>query len=360
MIVYLKKIKSFYSDKSSMKNLSVFNKVVYVANIVLVFITILGYILPYMAPKLFPIFSVLTLILPTVLLINLVFIIYWLFQLKKQVFLSLVVFLIGYTFFTKFYKITGKNLPEEEGDFTVLSYNVRLFNLFDWIKNDNVAENIKRFVEEHQPDIICFQEYSKSADFEFDDYKFRHIVMHGNKIKSGQAIFSKFRIIDEGEIQLPNSDNNVVYADIVKDKDTIRVYSIHLQSINISPQINEPIDESKSKMIFRRLSEAFKDQQLQSELILAHMEDFKGKKIVAGDMNNTAFSYTYKNVKSDMKDTFVEAGKGFGQTYNYKYYPARIDYILVDDIFEVKEFKTFNDFNNSDHFPIMTRLRITE
>lgn len=343
-----------------MKNLAWFNKVIYTGNIVLVLLTLMGYILPYMAPKLFPFLSVLTLILPTLLILNLVFVVYWAVQFKRQVFLSIVVFLIGYTFFTKFYKFSGNNEEVYESDFTVLSYNVRLFNLFNWLPNENVPENIKRFIEEQNPDIICFQEYSKSADYELDDYKFRHIIMHGNKIKSGQAIFSKYRIIDEGEIALPNSDNNVVYADIVKNKDTIRVYSIHLQSVNISPDINEKIDEYKSKRIFNRLSEAFKVQQLQSELIQAHMEDFKGHKIICGDMNNTAFSYVYKNIRGNMNDAFVEAGSGFGQTYNYKYYPARIDYILVDDVFDVKEFKTFKEFKNSDHFPIMARLNFNE
>ena len=340
-----------------MKNLKWFNKIAWILNITLVLLTLLGYLLPSMAPKLFPFLSVLTLILPTLLMLNLVFVVYWLVQLKRQVFLSIIVFLIGYTFFTKFYKFSATNEETIESDFTVLSYNVRLFNLFKWIPNENVPENIKLFIEEQNPDIICFQEYSKSADYELDDYKFRHIIMHGNQIKTGQAIFSKFRIIDEGEIALPNSDNNVVYADIVKNKDTIRVYSIHLQSVNISPDINE-IDESKSKRIFNRLSEAFKIQQLQSELIQDHMQDFKGHKIICGDMNNTAFSYVYKNISGDMNDAFVEAGKGFGQTYNYKYYPARIDYILVDDVFEVKEFKTFNEFKNSDHFPIMARLNM--
>lgn len=340
-----------------MKNLKWFNKIAWILNITLVLLTLLGYLLPSMAPKLFPFLSVLTLILPTLLMLNLVFVAYWALQLKKQVLLSVVVFLIGYTFFTKFYKFSGTNQLVSETDFTVLSYNVRLFNLFNWMPNENVPENIKRFIEEQSPDIICFQEYSKSADYELDDYKFRHIIMHGNKIKSGQAIFSKFRIIDEGEIALPESDNNVVYADIVKNKDTIRVYSIHLQSVNISPDINE-IDESKSKRIFNRLSEAFKVQQMQSELIQAHMQDFKGHKIICGDMNNTAFSYVYKNIIGDMNDAFVEAGKGFGQTYNYKYYPARIDYILVDEVFDVKEFKTYNKFKNSDHFPIMARLNM--
>lgn len=342
-----------------MKKLNWFNKIAYFFNIVLVLLTLAGYLLPSMAPKLFPFLSVLTLILPTLLILNLFFVGYWAVQLKRQAFLSIVVFLIGFTFFTKFYKFSSKNEEVIDSDFTVLSYNVRLFNLFDWIPGENVADNIKKFIEEQNPDIICFQEYSKSADYELDDYKFRHIIMHGNKIKTGQAIFSKYRIIDEGEIALPSSDNNVVYADIVKGEDTIRVYSIHLQSVNISPDINE-IDESKSKMIFNRLSEAFKAQQIQSELIQAHMQDFKGHKIICGDMNNTAFSYVYKNIIGDMNDAFVEAGKGFGQTYNYRYYPARIDYILLDDVFEVKEFTTFKDFKNSDHFPIMARLNFTQ
>ena len=343
-----------------MKNLSWFNKIIYVFNVILAVCTLIGYILPFLAPKLFPFFAVLTLVLPSLLILNIFFLVYWLFQFKRQMWLSSVIFLLGITFFTKFFKFSEQTLAKEEEDFTVLSYNVRLFNLFDWIPNENVPENIKRFVEQQNPDIICFQEYSKSANFEFDDYKFRHIVMHGKKIKSGQAIFSKFRMINEGEITLPNSDNNVVYADVIKGNDTIRVYSIHLQSINISPDINEKIDESKSKLIFKRISSAFKEQQVQSELIQSHMNDFKGSKIICGDMNNSAFSYVYNNIKGDMQDAFVRAGKGFGKTYNYKYYPARIDYILVDDIFEVKEFETFDTFKNSDHFPILARLKITK
>ncbi|RRJ90645.1 endonuclease [Paenimyroides tangerinum] len=343
-----------------MKNLSWFNKIIYVFNVILAVCTLIGYVLPFLAPKLFPFFAVLTLVLPSLLILNIFFLVYWLFQFKRQMWLSSVIFLLGITFFTKFFKFSEQTLAKEEEDFTVLSYNVRLFNLFDWIPNENIPENIKRFVEQQNPDIICFQEYSKSANFEFDDYKFRHIVMHGKKIKSGQAIFSKFRMINEGEITLPNSDNNVVYADVIKGSDTIRVYSIHLQSINISPDINEKIDESKSKLIFKRISSAFKEQQVQSELIQSHMNDFKGSKIICGDMNNSAFSYVYNNIKGDMQDAFVRAGKGFGKTYNYKYYPARIDYILVDEIFEVKEFETFDNFKNSDHFPILARLKITK
>lgn len=78
--------------------------------------------------------------------------------------------------------------------------------------------------------------------------------------------------------------------------------------------------------------------------------------IICGDMNNSPFSYIYRTIKGDLNDCFEEAGNGFGQTYKFKYYPARIDYIFANKKIKVKSFTTFAQFENSDHFPIMTRL----
>ena len=73
-------------------------------------------------------------------------------------------------------------------------------------------------------------------------------------------------------------------------------------------------------------------------------------------MNNSAFSYVYRNVKGNLNDSFEEAGKGFGETYNFKYYPSRIDYILTDKSLQVKSFTNYSKFKNSDHYPIIARL----
>ena len=75
-------------------------------------------------------------------------------------------------------------------------------------------------------------------------------------------------------------------------------------------------------------------------------------------MNNSAFSFVYRSIRGDLNDTFEEAGSGFGKSYNFNYYPARIDYIFADKKMKVKKFENFPDFVNSDHFPIMTRLAI--
>ena len=341
-----------------MKKLSWFNKIVFVGNIALAVATLLGYLLPFLAPKLFPILSVFTLILPSLLTANLVFLFYCGIQINPQAFLSLLILLIGVTFINKFYKINGKLTESHEDDILLMTYNVRLFNLFKWIPDDNVTQKIQEFIELQNPDILCLQEFSKNSGINLKQYPYKHIITHGDRIMTGQAIYSKFRMIDKGEIKLPNSNNNVIFADIVIKKDTIRVYSIHLQSISISPDIHEKIDEQKSKMIFKRISRAFKEQQLQSELIQSHMKDASFRKIICGDMNNSAFSYVYSNIKNNLNDAFIEAGSGFGKTYHFPYYPMRIDYVFTDPTIEVKSFETYSDFVNSDHYPIVTRLNL--
>lgn len=344
-----------------MKKLGWFNKVMFFLNIVLTVLTFVAYILPFLAPKLFPILSVLTLFLPLMLILNLIFFGYWVIQFKRQMLLSGIVLLLGITFITKFYKFSETNTPIEEDDFIVMSYNVRLFNLYDWIDRD-VSLSISDFIKEQTPDVLCIQEFSNQNNVDFRVYKHKYVFIEGKNTKLGQAIFSKYPIVNQGVIPFPNSTNNAIYADIKRGKDTIRVYSIHLQSIKITPDVHE-IDENiqgvsqdKSKRMFRRMSRSFTSQQKQAEIIKKHKADCSYPLIICGDLNNSPFSFVYRSVKGDLNDAFEEAGSGFGSTYNFKYFPARIDYIFTDKKFEVKQFSSFPNFKNSDHFPIVARL----
>lgn len=331
-------------------------------NVVLAITTLMAYLLPFLAPKWFPILSVFSLFLPFFLVLNLLFFIYWLIQLKKYIFVSGLVLLLGITFINKFYNLKQTELPKSEKDFTIMSYNVRLFNKFKWYQKANIPSQIAQFVEDKNPDILCVQEYSDLEKTKFSKYKYQQIFKEGKNIIVGNAIFSKYKIIDKGVINFPNSNNNAVYADIIKGKDTLRVYSMHLQSIKISTDIEDDeiqkMNESKTKYIFRKISDAFTKQQEQALLLKAHYSECKYKKIICGDMNNSAFSFVYRTIKGSMQDTFETSGSGFGKTYNFKYYPARIDYIFADKAIQVKSFETLNDFYNSDHFPLISRLEI--
>jgi endonuclease/exonuclease/phosphatase family metal-dependent hydrolase len=332
-------------------------------NIVLTVSTFIAYILPFLAPNIFPLLSVLTLFMPLFFILNGLFFMYWGIQFKKRMILAGLVLLMGITFINKFYKFSAKDFPEDEKDFTVMSYNVRLFNVFKWLNRDDVPNNILAFINDKNPDVLCIQEYSNSANIDLKVYRHKYIKMEGDQIKTGQAIFSKFPILNQGNIAFPNSNNNVVFVDIKKGKDVIRVYNMHLQSIRISPdvnEINENIDvishQGKSQRLFSRISKAFKQQQQQAEIIKEHKKDCSYPIILCGDMNNSAFSYVYRNIKGKLNDSFEEAGKGFGATYKFRYYPARIDYIFADENMAVKKFESFSDFENSDHYPIMAEF----
>lgn len=334
----------------------------YLLNLVLIVLTFIAYLLPFLAPKIFPFLSVLTLFMPLFFLANVLFFLYWAIQFKKRMILSGLVLFIGITFFNKFYKFSTKDFQESDKDFTVMSYNVRLFNVFKWLDRDDIPDTILEFINTQNPDILCIQEFSNSANIDLKIYPYKYVLMEGKQIKTGQAIFSKFPIIDQGLIVFPHSNNNVVFADIKKGKDIIRVYNMHLQSIKISPDVGEisenidVIDQQKSKYLYGRISKAFKQQQEQAAIFKEHEKDCKYPIIICGDMNNSAFSYVYRNIKGKLRDSFEEAGTGFGATYKFKYYPARIDYIFADETMEVKQFESFSDFQNSDHFPIMAKL----
>jgi hypothetical protein len=45
------------------------------------------------------------------------------------------------------------------------------------------------FINDKNPDILCIQEFSSSATIDLKVYRHKYILMAGNQIKTGQAIF---------------------------------------------------------------------------------------------------------------------------------------------------------------------------
>ena len=338
-----------------MGQLKLFDKIVFFFNSIAAVLLLLSYILPYFEPKKFAFLSVLSLTVPFLIILNILFVVYWLLKVKKQLLLSLIILLIGYSYLTSLYKFSSSKTLDESDDISVMNYNVRLFNIFDWIPEKGVDQKIIDFINEQQPDILSIQEYRRDEDIEFSGYE-KFEMISGEKVKNGQAILSKFPIVHSGSIEFPDSYNNAIFIDVVKGNDTIRVYNVHLQSMKIDANGGALAKES-SENLFRQVSKTFTMQQSQTELFLEHKKQCPYKMIICGDFNNTAYSYVYKEIKGDLQDAFVEAGNGFGRTFNFKFFPVRIDFILVDDVFEINSFKTY-DIVLSDHYPIMSRVKL--
>ena len=339
-----------------MKKLHPINKLIFLLNGIAAVLLLCSYALPYVAPKNFASLSVLSLAVPLLIILNVLFLIYWLLKFKKQLLLSLVVLLIGFKYVSSFYKFSGGQGESSTNSISVMNYNVRLFNVYNWLDKEDVDLKIFDFISEEQPDIICFQEFHPTDRSLQHIYPYRHENIAGERMQHGQVIWSKLPIVHSGVIDFPDSANNAIYADIIKNQDTIRVYNIHLQSSGINPDVDE-FSSAQSGRLFKRAATTFKMQQEQAEMVVEHMEKAPHRIIACGDFNNTVYSYVYKLIKGELTDTFDAAGKGFGRTFDFKYFPVRIDFILADKAFEVEGFKGY-DIELSDHYPVLSQLSL--
>lgn len=341
-----------------MKQLNFFDKILWFVNKIFAVLVLLSFILPFLPPKTFSLLSVLSLGVTFLILINVVFFTYWLLKLKIQFILSLVILIISYVSFGSLFKFSASKQVEHKSNFRVMNYNVRLFNLYNWIPTKGIETEITNFIKTEAPDILSIQEYHPHKNIDFSFYKYKFEKLSGKKTKYGQAIFSNFPIIHSGSIEFPETSNNAIFVDVIITPDTVRVYNVHLQSMRIDTKV-ESLKKENSERLFKRIGTTFKMQHFQTELFLLHKNQCSYKMIVCGDFNNTSFSYIYRQIKGDLNDAFREAGNGFGSTYEFKFFPIRIDFILTDSAFDINGFKTYNQ-HYSDHYPIMSTLKLRE
>lgn len=338
-----------------MKKLSILDKLMFLINCILAILLLLSYIVPYISPKTFTQISLVSLAVPLLIILNAVFSIYWLLKLKKQVLISTITLAIGWVISSSFYQFKEKKVLLND-DLKVMSYNVRMFNHYKWNKDEQLDKKAFDFITEKSPDILVLQEYYQSPKISFQ-YPYSYIKTKSKKNKFGLAIYSKFKIVNSGSFDFEKSANNIIFADVIKGKDTIRIYNIHLESLKINPN-KEYFGEENNNKLLGRLQATFQKQATQTEQFLTHEANWNGKKIVCGDFNNTAFSWVYRKICTNKKDAFIEAGKGFGKTFDYPF-PMRIDFILTSKQIDINQFITYSE-KFSDHFPILARINWQE
>ena len=81
--------------------------------------------------------------------------------------------------------------------------------------------------------------------------------------------------------------------------------------------------------------------------------------VICGDVNDTPVSYCFRSLRSGRKDTFREAGRGFGATYRILWPLLRIDYAFVPENADVLEHRTLR-LDCSDHYPVITEINMNE
>ncbi|PCI03059.1 MAG: endonuclease [Flavobacteriaceae bacterium] len=336
-----------------MKKFSPFDALMKFINSIIALCLVLAVLVKYVSPNSYAFSVFISLSTPILLFLNMLFLIYWVVQLKRPFLISTLALAVSFMAIQQAYGFEPKKIMLTK-DLKIMSYNVRMFNVFEWIKQDDVEGKIIAFVKKTSPDILCLQEYYPTKKLD-KLYPHRYTKTSVKKTTFGQAIYSKYKIIKSGSLNFPKSNNNAIFADIVKNGDTVRVYNVHLESLGVNPR-KENFGEKTREKLRKRMENSFQKQGSQAALLVAHQKSCNYQIILCGDFNNNAFSWVYHQLKNNKKDAFVAAGEGFGKTFDYPF-PLRIDFILSDESIIVNHFKTYTN-KLSDHYPIMARLQL--
>lgn len=316
---------------------------------------------------------------PILLILNVLFVLFWLYKRKWFAIVSVVIILLGWEYIGRFAQISFKEEDTvSSSDIHLLSYNVRMFNKYLWEKGEGVGDSIIQFSLNRREDIICFQEYltidvpgrfdKKSIDSFLVDFPYRHEFFTYNEVpqsSTGIVTFSRLPIVRKGTLHFENSYNSCSYADVIHETDTIRIFNVHLQSIYLKEDgysiINNPVDKIDQQRLkeVREISDRLKTAYIKRARQVDEVSRLIGRSpypvIVCGDFNDTPLSYTYNKIRGNLRDAFIDAGSGFSNTYRGNFPSFRIDFIFYSRDFKATGYQC-EQVLYSDHFPINCQL----
>ncbi|MDB5013526.1 MAG: endonuclease, partial [Daejeonella sp.] len=370
--------------KNKKSTLRFFGKTILFINILFGGALLISYLTPYLDPAKYWFVSFFGLGYPFLLLINCLFILYWLFRKPKFALISLLVVLSGTSFILRyigFRESTAIEVPKSSKNFLrVMTYNVHFFKPYNQKNDIATRDQILNIIRKEQPDVICFQEYFTRQKGEYNFNKLLKEILQtqysffksdgiNNYEAYGMATFSKFPILKSADVPFENATegNEAIYSDI-KYKDTIvRVYNVHLQSFNFQPEDYEYMKEiqeidpdvKSSRRIGSRLKSAIIKRSSQAKVLKQHSLACKKPYIIAGDFNDTPISYAVSTVANGLNNAFKDKGSGLGVTYNGDFPNFQIDYILTSKDFSVKNYQIVKK-KLSDHYAVRSDLELNK
>ena len=364
-----------------MKTTGRFQILFLVLNILFACLLFLAYLAAWVSPIVFWPLAFLPFLYPYLVIINFAFLIFWLIQWRPYLLISFFAILIGFNQFVRLVQFDfGENekLANHQKEIKVMSFNVRVFDLYNWKKNKNTRDKIFKFIQSENPDIVCFQEFytDEGKHFIHQDSIKKALglpytsIFYTSSMKGSQhwgiATYSRFPIVNSSQVAFTKKSNNCcIYSDLRISKKIYRIYNLHLQSLHFKKQEYKILDGlsdnssidlesqevSASRRILSRMKHAFIKRAAQADAITESISKSPYPVIVCGDFNDSPFSYAYHRIASELSDSFVESGIGFAPTYNGKLPPLRIDFILHSSSLKSYSFKT-PKVDLSDHFPV--------
>jgi endonuclease/exonuclease/phosphatase family metal-dependent hydrolase len=358
------------------KRFTLFDKIVLGLNIFVVVALLLSYLAPLTDPRDYDFIAILGFGYLYIAFGSLLFIFYWAFRKPIFILISLLPFLLGFSTMRHYFGFRGKSVQPQTasaGTLRVMQYNVHKFTGLDRFLDQPIQDEVFDLITNQNPDILTMVEFAKGpkkTDTLINQLKttlkmnYYYKVFARGRDSLGNAIFSKYPILKAGVVDTTASmlNTEATFADILYNKKTIRVYSLHLAAVTMNDKQKKRFLKgslfSFEKLFFikDRISAANVYRSFQVDKIKTHIRTCPYPYIITGDFNDNPNSFSVNELSDGMKNAFLEKGSGFQTTY-YSFFPLQIDYILVSPQFDVLTYKTIEK-KMSDHKPVISDLKL--
>jgi len=315
-----------------------------------IFILLLGVLInSFVPPKVFPWFNLLSLGFPILISTYILLTLFWIISWKKRAFIF---FLLGLLFFKPVIRwINFSSEKDQEANLKIVSLNMK--------GGKFGVDEIQDYIDRQNADVVFLQEPSDS------NFKLKNLS--GEKNIPVLALYSKYKIVNHKNLfeGLENKDITAQCEVIdlnIRGK-IYRCINVHLESFGIVKDMvklngNKEEDETKTKNVLKKLLSNFKNHQDQVEVIKKEIEDSPYPVFVVGDFNSVPNSYEYYKVSDNLKDAFVEVGRGSGTSFHDFKFPLRIDYIFTSKSIQPMSYKVDRSVQISDHFPVVSTFKL--
>ena len=260
------------------QNKSFFSKFVFFINIIIGFLVGVCYFFNNFYSDFVSDYAIISVFFPIIFIINFLFFIYWLIRFDLRLIYSL--FFIVLFANKPVFIINSENKEESKDSFHLMSYNVRLFNHYQWLKIDSIPEKMSDYIKINQPDILTLQEYHNDYEELFNHYPEKYFGLNGENV--GLAIFSKKELLNKGTLEDENGRLLAIYVDFIEKEDTLRVYNLHLKSYNLDI-LKLKADKKSLKEILNKTRYAYKIQNNEIDLFIKHIKTSPYQNLISVD-----------------------------------------------------------------------------
>jgi endonuclease/exonuclease/phosphatase family metal-dependent hydrolase len=347
--------------------------------LLIAFLFLIGCLLPWISASDFALLGFVGIAMPYLLVILILAIIFWLFIKKKYALFLLILLCLGYKQINVMFAFnTNDSFKKVKANYNLRVASWNIGNMSGRPQNNSSkrhsAEEIINSLIKQNADVICLQEFEecrngcKSLELikkKYQYYYFPGWIIGPHRHGSGSAIFSKYPIIKNDSTRFENGEN-IITTDIAIESDTISFFTTHLDSYRFSKEEfieidnvvkEDAIPKNNLSGIISKMKNTLEVHNKQADIVKEYINKTNYPSIFCGDLNEVSNNNTYWKIRGNRQDAFLAKGFGLGKTFNSLSPVLRIDYVMPDNNFEVKQFNLVDE-KMSDHKMLVVDLML--